>query len=204
MSAAHAQQDIDDAVAMGLDGFALNIGDPTQPFVRTLFNNIFDYTRDTYSGRFGLYFSLDVWASGAAGKGVYPTDDYHSLLQDFLGHAAYYKGPNGNPFISTFSDGGLTNASWEAFKNEWGNSIYFVPDFDGTQGYYTADPGWWAYWGDVVDGLFSWEAAWPYRAGFGGAYPGDIGPDKTVIAGTSAHGKTYMMGEWLLTFDLLM
>ncbi|OCL08544.1 glycoside hydrolase family 71 protein [Glonium stellatum] len=190
---AHAHQDIDDAVAMGLDGFALNIGDPTQPYVRNTLNYMFDYTRNNYAGRLWLYFSLDIWASGNAGRGIYPTNDYHALLQEFKDHAAYYKGPNGHSFISTFGDGRLTNDHWRAFRREYGNALYFVPDFDRTQGYYDAHPGWWAYWEDVIDGAFSWEAAWPIPGRYGGAFPGDIAPDKTVIAGTAAHGKSYMM-----------
>ena len=42
-----------------------------------------------------------------------------------------------------------------------GDDVYFVPDFDGTLGYYEADPGWWEYWGPIVDGLFSWDSVWP-------------------------------------------
>lgn len=45
-----------------------------------------------------------------------------------------------------------------------------------------------------MDGLFSWEAAWPERAGYGGAYPGDVGPDAPVAAGAEARGKDYMVG----------
>lgn len=51
-----------------------------------------------------------------------------------------------------------------------------------------------AYWGSVVDGLFSWEAAWPKFGGFGGNFPGDISPDVTVMNGARAHNKTYMIG----------
>ena len=131
---------------MGLDGFALNIGDPTQPFVKTTLDYMFNYTRDTYQN-FKLFISMDVWASSAAHKGVYPTDDYASILNNFLGHGAYLTyGPNNHPFLSTFSDGGLSNDQWVTFKASWSNNLYFVPNFDRTEGYYTADPGWWAYW----------------------------------------------------------
>ena len=58
VSTAHAQQDIADAVAVGFDGFALNIGDPRQSFVREAFNSMFDYARDNYPD-FKLFFSLD-------------------------------------------------------------------------------------------------------------------------------------------------
>ena len=46
----------------------------------------------------------------------------------------------------------------------------------------------------MVDGLFSWEAAWPALGGLGGNSPGDISPDLPVIAGAKAHNKSYMIG----------
>lgn len=69
-----------------------------------------------------------------------------------------------------------------------------MPDFDGTAGYYDGADAWWDYWGGVVDGLFSWEAAWPERAGLGGAFPGDTGPDEVVSKAAEARGKDYMIG----------
>jgi len=51
----------------------------------------------------------------------------------------------------------------------------------------------------VFDGVAAWEMAWPYRAGYGGNYPGDVALDQQVISGSSlgpgtySHGKTYMM-----------
>ena len=52
-----------------------------------------------------------------------------------------------------------------------------------------------AYWGDIVDGIFSWEANWPARVpGYGGNYPGDVSPDVVVQKGAIAHGKLYMIG----------
>lgn len=101
---------------------------------------------------------------------------YHDLLADFKGHYAYLKGPNGFSFISTFSDGGTESSNWTTFSTDWASEVsnmnflleiiepadfrffkqyYLVPDFDGTNGYYTGDDAWWAYWGDTVDGLFS-------------------------------------------------
>lgn len=131
---------------MGLDGIALNVGDPIQPFVRQTFNYMFDYTRDNHPN-FKLFLSMDLWASGASKKGLSPIDDYHSLLADFMGHSAWLRyGPNNLPFLSTFSDGGYHNDTWMNFRQEWGNSIYLVPNFDGTQGYYENHPAWWEYW----------------------------------------------------------
>ena len=45
------------------------------------------------------------------------------------------------------------------------NQIYFVPNFDNTNGYYSSDANWWNYWGKTVDGLFTWETVWPSAAG---------------------------------------
>lgn len=45
-----------------------------------------------------------------------------------------------------------------------------------------------------MDGLFSWEAAWPAKGGFGGGQPGDINPDLRVIGAAKAHDKGYMIG----------
>lgn len=49
---------------MGLDGFALNIGDPTQSYVSDSLNDLFGYA--AYVTGFKLFISMDLWASGAA------------------------------------------------------------------------------------------------------------------------------------------
>lgn len=178
---------------MGLDGFALNIGDPTQPFVRQALNYMFDYTRDKYP-KFNHFFSLDLWESGGAGKKL---GDYDSLLRDFMGHDAYQKGANGFPFVSTFGDGGTNKEAWLNWKKKWPNKVYLVPDFDQTQGYYDAHPGWWGYWGDVVDGLFSWESTWPKT---GSRNTNDCSLDKTVAGGARQRKKSYMIGTAIYFF----
>lgn len=81
--------------------------------------------------------------------------------------------------------------------------MYFVPDFDETTGYYggkNSYSGWYYYWGDVVDGLFSWETAQPVRGSpspgtVGAAYADDVSLDETVMFGARAEGKGYMMGK---------
>lgn len=187
----HAHQDIDDAAALGLDGFALNVGDPTPSYVRQTFDYMFDYARDNHPD-FKLFISLDLWAEGNAFNAV-EIDQYSDLLRDFLGHDAWLLGPNGHPFISTYSSGGMTNTEWIAWKEEWANAIYFVPDIDDTAGYNTSDPGWWAYWGDTVDGVMSWETAWP-KPGIEAA--GNIDTDMVIITGTYEHRKSYMMRKF--------
>lgn len=73
----HAHQDIDDAAAMGFDGFALNIRNPTLDFVRDTLNYMFEYTRDNHP-KFKLFISLDVWA-------YYGLYDWSPILRDFKG-----------------------------------------------------------------------------------------------------------------------
>src|SRR5436305_675356 len=122
---------------MGLDGFALNIGDPRQDFVRNSLGILLDYANSRYPGSFKCFISMDLWAAGDAQpkQGLF---DYHDLLQDFMGHPAYQRGPapNNYPFVSTFADGGLTNDTWDTWRRGWANEVYLVPDFDGTLGYY--------------------------------------------------------------------
>jgi hypothetical protein len=87
------------------------------------------------------------------------------------------------------------NIAWRA---SLAGQIYFVPDFDETQGYYSAASGWWDYWGSNVEALFSWDSAWP--AGVAGSqFEGDISPDLNVQAGAIAHKKGYMMGKLFFT-----
>lgn len=180
---------------MGLDGFVLNVGDPKPSYVRNNFDYMFNYTRDNYGGKFGLFVSMDIQTAGGA-------DEYTELYRAYRDHEAYYKGPNGKSFLSTFDAKGLTNVQWQSFLNQFGNSTYFVPDFDDKKGYYEAAPEWWDFWGGLVDGLFSWEAAWPpANTGLGGAFPGDISLDLAVQAGALARGKTYMIGRLSMLAD---
>jgi len=100
----HAHQDIDNAKAMGLDGFVLNVGDPTQPFVDVTLHYLFGYAE--YISSFSLYISMDVYASRSAcyagSSSCNGPFDYASIFTWTLGSSAYYKGPNGFPMISTF------------------------------------------------------------------------------------------------------
>jgi hypothetical protein len=81
----------------------LNIGDATQPFVLETVTSLFN-AANAVSG-FYLYISMDVYASGAACyagsascNGPY---DYKSIISYALAQPSYYKGPNGNPMISS-------------------------------------------------------------------------------------------------------
>lgn len=53
------------------------------------------------------------------------------------------------------------------------------------------------YWGNITEGLFSWESAWPVsstRPGYGGIHAGDVSTDVPVLKQAKSRGKGYMMG----------
>jgi hypothetical protein len=99
--------------------------------------------------------------------------------------------------VSTFNAQQWTRDTFNSWRGSLGFPIYFVPDFDDTEGYYQAAGGWWNYWGGVVDGLFSWESTWPK---VNARNDGDVSLDNTVKGGASARGKTYMAGLSMLQY----
>lgn len=62
------------------------------------------------------------------------------------------------------------------------------------EGFWSMDKGWWAYWEDYLEGAFSWELAWPERAGKGADSPGDISKDLIIMDSMKEHNKDYMIG----------
>ncbi|THH27350.1 hypothetical protein EUX98_g6839 [Antrodiella citrinella] len=190
----HVQIDINDALTMGITGFSLNIGDPSQLFVADTLQYMFNYAPTV---GFSLHISMDIWASGDA-TGGHP-ELYNDILNQYMSHDGYYQGPNGKPFLTTFSDGGLQNWQWADWKSSaLNNNTYFCPDFDGTTGYTSGDDAWWYYWGEVCDCVFSWDAAWERRPGqtAGSDGPGTIEVDQTVMNGAKSQNpsRNYMMG----------
>ncbi|KAF4500771.1 Glucan endo-1,3-alpha-glucosidase agn1 [Fusarium agapanthi] len=185
----HAHKDIDNAKSMVLDGFALNIGDATRDYVSQALSYLFPYAE---SVGFKLYISMDVYASGDAcyhgGKSCHGPSDYQWIWDSYKGIPSYYQ-VKGRSLISTFSSGGFHNDTWINWKKVLANDMVFMPDFDETDRYYDSTDGWWSYWGPIVDGIFSWESAWPERKGFGGKYAGDVSIDVPVLAGAHKHDK---------------
>lgn len=121
--------------ASGITGFSLNIGAPSQPFVIDTLNALFDYAPTV---GFSLHISMDVLASGG------DPNAFNNIVRGYVGKPGYYNAAPGRPFITTFSDGGRTNTDWNNWKLlTLANQLYFCPDFDGTAGYTTSDPGWW-------------------------------------------------------------
>ncbi|MCJ1440658.1 MAG: hypothetical protein MMC23_001144 [Stictis urceolatum] len=178
----HAQQDVSQALAMGFKGFAMNVGQPTQPWARTTIQSLFDAASGT---DFQLFFSMDIYGDGTL-------SDFTQLVSDFLTHDNYYKaGPSSQPFLSTYSAGSHSSSDWSSFLSTLPTQTYFVPDFDNTDGYYTDSASWFSTWGSLVSGLFSWETAWPAQSDA----PSNVSTasDQFVMQGTQANQKTYMI-----------
>lgn len=178
----HAELDIEQAQAMGFDAFALNVGAPNADWAQSAVQQLFTVAQQK---NFKLFFSLDFIQDGSY-------QDFQNLLQGYLGNSAYYRtGPNNYPVVSTFSAGALGPSDFQAFKQFYANELYFIPDFDGTQGYYTDTNGWFYAWDSVVDGVFSWETAWPAQM----TTPTNVSTasDQYVQNGAKANGKTYMI-----------
>ncbi|KAF7336343.1 Glucan endo-alpha-glucosidase agn1 [Mycena venus] len=205
---AHVRVDIDQAKDAGIHGFSLNVGVPSLPFVADTLRYMFDYAPTV---GFHLHISMDIWASGDA-NGGHP-ELYNNLLKQYM-HAPGYFTVNNLPYITTFSHGGLTNVNWTNWRELPGNYLdskltmptflrcpqvrrypphFFVPDFDGSEGYMQGADGWWWYWGDVVDGVFTWETAWPVRPGeiVGSASQGSIETDLVILKSARSRGKLY-------------
>jgi len=200
VTTAHVQQDVDDAYNMGLDGLAVNIG-CLLPFVNELLDAMNFYINNKYGNEFFFFISLDVYASGACSEG---SGDFVPTILNYKDSTAYYK-VNGAPFVSTYSSGGETNATWHTFLATAGvgSTLYFVPDFDDTDGYWGSSGGWWYYWGGVVNGLFSWESAWP-EMGQVGDGSGGISRDEVIIEAAAAQDKTYMIRKFSLLHKQLL
>lgn len=81
---------------------------------------------------------MDLWAAGdhkhADGSNV-NAFDYGDTFRDFITRSSYYLGPNGKPFVTTFSDGGMNNDSFIGWRETLSSTgVYFVPDLDHTLG----------------------------------------------------------------------
>lgn len=187
ITADHAKTDITNAIAMGLDAFALNLLG-TETWSTDAVGDLFNATQGT---NFKLFFSFDMTHFTSPSQFI-------PLLEQYVNHPNYYQyrsSSNGSlPFVSTYNGGTLTfgasdpNSGWtEYFRNNLTTDIFFVPDFDDAAGY----PNGFFDTFSVVDGAFSWEIAWP-NAGSGKVNVSD-GVDSTMITQAHAAGKIYMM-----------
>lgn len=164
---------------MGFDGFALNVREPTQPYAINCINQIFTAAQGT---GFKLFFSLDM-------NGNNDVAQFSSIFSHFNDEAYLKVGDDERPFVSTFWGGSLGQNPWKTLKEE--HNLYFIPSFDDISGYYNDAPAFFQQWGDIIDGAFNWETAWPPAED----RPANVSAeaDARFNNAASAVGKEFMM-----------
>lgn len=179
----HAQQDIDGAINVGFDAFALNVGNPGADWAKNTVQQLFDYAGTRQS--FKLFFSFDFYADGDISQ-------HQALFAQFKDHPAHLRyGPGDLPVVSSYSGGGIGPDAWRSFKTA--NNVYLIPNPEADGNYYSNPSGFFQSWGDAVDGVFSWETAWPDTSDT----PVNVSSAKDVAVKSAADaaGKAYMMGK---------
>ncbi|VUC37092.1 unnamed protein product [Clonostachys rosea] len=179
----HASQDVQAALALGIDAFVLNVGMPNADWCISTVEQLFAAASGT---NFKIFFSLDLYAE---------SDPYAftTMINKYFSHPNYYKaGPSSAPMLSTFQPGAWGSDNWGAFLASLSSKPYFVPDFDQAEGYYENPEAFWYYWKDTLDGSFSWEQSWPGVTDTQTNVTSEV--DAKVLSATHAQGKVYMMG----------
>ncbi|KAM0818394.1 putative Glycoside hydrolase [Seiridium cardinale] len=176
----HAADDVNAAIAMGIDAFALNVGNATAHWALDAIDQLFTAA----SGKdLKFFFSMDL----AQDSNAY---DFSDLINEYIGNDNYYT-YNDLPFLSTFSAAGTGPEYWPDFLATLKSDVYFVPAFDDSSHYYSNFDSWLSAWTDVVDGVFSWETAWPSTSDT--ASNVSTSTDETIISSVHNVDKTYMI-----------
>lgn len=178
----HAATDIAQAIDVGFDAFALNVGAPEADWAIDAIQQLFDNAKGK---NFGLFFSFDFYADG-------DITAHQTLYDKFKDEEAYFTyGPDSLNVISTFSGASLGPDTWASFKET--NNVYLIPNAESDSDYYSNPESFFDRWGDAVDGVFSWETAWPGESNS----PVNVSSsrDEDVMTAASAAGKSYMMGK---------
>lgn len=193
-----AKQDILMAQAMGIDGFALNLGGWSSPnYYATRAAAMFQAAQDLGTG-FKLFFSTDMCCG-------LPASDIVSMMTTYAGHPNYFT-KSGRPVLSTYDGGQHTNlAFWRdqvlAPLATAGYNVYFVPYFFPDP---MVDPPTTAaiqstvtYWSSqtrasssasIIDGMFNFATA---QLSYG-ASPNLIQNTGDYASALSSAGKTFM------------
>ncbi|KAH8601291.1 glycoside hydrolase [Bisporella sp. PMI_857] len=191
MTAEQAITDVSQAKKMGFDAFALNVMS-TESWSTDSIGHLFEAA---LAIGFYLFFSFDMLHFSSA-SAMLP------LIEQYAGHGAYYM-KNSLPFVSTFY-GGRLGIDWENdYKkalSDKGISTYFVPNFgDALQD--QSDPSGLYRQFPAVDGLFSWDSAWPFIAE--GKTNVSSSVDEAYITAAKEAGKSFMMPISALQFKHL-
>ncbi|KAI1205573.1 glycoside hydrolase [Annulohypoxylon truncatum] len=105
------------------------------------------------------------------------------------GHAAYLQ-YNNLPVVSSYSGDGVGPDTWKNFKDT--NNVYLIPNPEADGNYYSNPSAFFQSRGDALDGVFTWETAWPDTSDT----PVNVSStkDQAVKSAADAAGKAYMMG----------
>ncbi len=127
---AHCEQDIQNAMALGADAFALNLNTDTASWATKTVTSLFNWAETL---GFKLFFSFDM-------TGFSSPTQFTSYLLSYVTSSAYYQ-YDGLPLVSTFNGGASSftfgqdtvNDGWKVELEEvmanTGYPIYFVPAF---------------------------------------------------------------------------
>ncbi|GAM35240.1 glucan endo-1,3-alpha-glucosidase [Talaromyces pinophilus] len=183
MTAAEAVTDVNDAIAAGFDGFALNTHTISSSDTWNI--NALNYLFTAAAGtNFKLFISFDMsWGLDISNLAAF--------LAPYVAKEAYYF-VDGKAFISTYTGGTISNSAWNSefivpLQQTYGITPYFVPNFGDYSGYptgvFSAYP--------ILSGVFTWESAWPAA----GTSPTNVSDsvDAQALAEAHASGAVYMM-----------
>ncbi|KIY62723.1 glycoside hydrolase family 71 protein [Cylindrobasidium torrendii FP15055 ss-10] len=183
MEESQATEDVLQAKAIGIDAFALNVQNVVDSWAVNSIQWIFAAAE---ANDFKLFFSFDMAVK----------DDVSYFLDTFRNYSstnAYYKHDN-KPVISTFYGATLTfgsdtpNNGWQThLRDALDTEIYFIPGFsnapNGPTDFFSTYP--------VVDGVFSWDSAWPYEQD--GNVNVSSKADEQYLSGAKDASKQFMM-----------
>lgn len=179
MIASEAVTDVQDALNAGFDGFALNTHtiSSSDTWNTDALGYLFSAAAST---NFKLFISFDMsWGLNVA--------NIPAFLAPYVQEEAYLQ-IDGKPFVSTYSGGNIDDNTWDTqfrqpLMNNYGITPYFVPDFDNWSGY----PNGFVVAYPVIDGAFTWEAAWPAPGNTVASVSDSV--DQNLLSQAQAAGK---------------
>jgi glucan endo-1,3-alpha-glucosidase len=168
-------KDVNDAKAVGIDGFALNIG----PHDAWTFDQVHLAYAAAETAGFQMFLSFDM------AVGEWAPQTVIDLVNTYKDSPAQTR-VEGRPMVSTF-EGPAWSGNWAAVREAVGG-IHLVPDWSSLGPMGVAEKL------DVIDGAFAWQA-WPYA----GQLTKDNSED--VLYMNVLGDKSYMMGvsPWFYT-----
>ncbi|KAJ4344253.1 hypothetical protein N0V95_006196 [Ascochyta clinopodiicola] len=175
----HSRKDIDDAMKLKIDAFALNF-DQFKDWSLNTVRDLFDYADEV---GFGLFFSFDH-------NGELQTpDQYENYLKDHVTRKSYFK-YNGRPLVSTFGGDKVKDADWQRLKDvvnpAGAGNILIVPGF-----FQNVSPNNAFTDRNNIDGVFNWNS---WLNTYEGKKIVSVVDDRAYQNKAHAASKVFMMG----------